>query len=216
MRFRSHGSCTSASHSPLTTGDMAFRLGGQWRVWLFGPHALCLVVPGRRLPQAHCAPLPLPLGSPSVIVTHSKRSMGRVTLKCSAFNVNRWGATLTWLCDGDPMHQGIFGPGTILPSGDGTYQTWVTTHVLPGEEHRFICHLRQQGKNTTDPVTSGEKPGKSSSLGSWRQGEGGPVGCTHHAFLVASRIPTQEEFWSCCQGFFSGCCHAVRFDGFGH
>ncbi|XP_013002369.1 MHC class I-like protein MILL2 isoform X2 [Cavia porcellus] len=101
-------------------------------------------------------------GSPSVIVTHSKRSMGRVTLKCSAFNVNRWGATLTWLCDGDPMHQGIFGPGTILPSGDGTYQTWVTTHVLPGEEHRFICHLRQQGKNTTDPVTSGYLPRRNS------------------------------------------------------
>ncbi|KAM6154391.1 LOW QUALITY PROTEIN: MHC class I-like protein MILL2 [Erethizon dorsatum] len=90
-----------------------------------------------------------------VTVTHSKITVGRVTLKCSAFNVNPWGTTLTWLRGGDPVHQGIFGPGIILPNGNGTYQTWVATRVLPGEEQRFTCHLGHQGKNTMLPVVFG-------------------------------------------------------------
>ncbi|KAF5911651.1 hypothetical protein HPG69_010972 [Diceros bicornis minor] len=64
---------------------------------------------------------------PSVTVTRSKNLLGKVILRCWAFSFYPGGATLTWLWDGEPMHQGTFGPGVSLPSGDGTYQTWVDT-----------------------------------------------------------------------------------------
>ncbi|XP_058386696.1 MHC class I-like protein MILL1 [Diceros bicornis minor] len=79
--------------------------------------------------------------APSVTVTRSKNLLGKVILRCWAFSFYPQGATLTWLRDGEPMHQGTFGPGTNLPSGDGTYQTWVDTRILPGEEQRFTCHV---------------------------------------------------------------------------
>ncbi|XP_014650552.1 PREDICTED: MHC class I polypeptide-related sequence B-like [Ceratotherium simum simum] len=78
---------------------------------------------------------------PSVTVIRSKDLVGKVLLRCWAFSFYPRGATLTWLRDGEPTHHGTFGPGVSLPSGDGTYQTWVATQVLPGEEQRFACHV---------------------------------------------------------------------------
>lgn len=63
--------------------------------------------------------------------------MGTVTLKSWAFSFYPQGATLTCLWHGELVHQGTFGPGPILPSGDGTYEIWVATQILPGEEQRF-------------------------------------------------------------------------------
>ncbi|XP_058386692.1 MHC class I-like protein MILL2 [Diceros bicornis minor] len=97
---------------------------------------------------------------PSVTVTRSKNLLGKVILKCWAFSFYPRDATLTWLRDGDPMHHGTFGPGTNLPSGDGTYQTWVDTRILPGEEQRFTCHVGHCGLNTTVPAVSGEELGE--------------------------------------------------------
>ncbi|XP_014650556.1 PREDICTED: hereditary hemochromatosis protein-like [Ceratotherium simum simum] len=99
---------------------------------------------------------------PSVTVTHSKNLLGKVILRCWAFSFYPRGATLTWLQDGEPMHQGTFGPGAILPSGDGTYQTWVDIRILPGEEQRFACHVGHCGLNTTVPAVSGEELGEPS------------------------------------------------------
>ncbi|XP_014650558.1 PREDICTED: MHC class I polypeptide-related sequence B-like [Ceratotherium simum simum] len=93
---------------------------------------------------------------PSVTVTCSKNLVGQVILRCWAFSFYPRGATLTWLRDGEPMHHGTFGPGTNLPSGDGTYQTWVDTQILPGEEQRFACHVGHCGLNTTVPAVSEE------------------------------------------------------------
>ncbi|XP_058385643.1 MHC class I-like protein MILL2 [Diceros bicornis minor] len=94
---------------------------------------------------------------PSVTVTRSKNLLGKVILRCWAFSFYPRGATLTWLRDGEPMHQGTFGPGVSLPSGDGTYQTWVDTRVLRGEEQMFACHVGHCGLNTTVPAVSGEE-----------------------------------------------------------
>ncbi|XP_058385619.1 MHC class I-like protein MILL1 isoform X2 [Diceros bicornis minor] len=99
---------------------------------------------------------------PSVTVTRSKNLLGKVILRCWAFSFYPQGATLTWLRDGEPMNHGTFGPGATLPSGDGTYQTWVDTRSLPGEEQRFTCHVAHCGLNTTVPAVSGPQ-GQSAS-----------------------------------------------------
>uniref|UniRef100_F6SJC9 Ig-like domain-containing protein n=1 Tax=Equus caballus TaxID=9796 RepID=F6SJC9_HORSE len=91
----------------------------------------------------------------SVTVTHSKNLVGRIILRCRAFGFYPQDATLTWLLDGEPMHQGTFGPRAILPSGDGTYQTWVATRISPREEQNFACHVGHHKLNITVPVVIG-------------------------------------------------------------
>ncbi|XP_033616514.1 hereditary hemochromatosis protein homolog [Fukomys damarensis] len=147
---RSLRSCAPAQHRPLTFGDVRPGWGGRQQ--------MCT---GRFQ------------GSPMVTVTHRKNPRGSVTLKFWTFKLYSRGATLTWLRDGDPVYLGTFGPGVTLPSGDGTYQTWMATRVLPGEEQSFTCLLRQQGENTTTPVF-GEERGEPSASGSGSQGEEGP------------------------------------------
>ncbi|XP_027623008.1 zinc-alpha-2-glycoprotein [Tupaia chinensis] len=93
--------------------------------------------------------------SPLVNVIRRQNPLGRVTLTCQAFNSYPRGATLTWLRDGEPVPQGTVGLEAILPSGDGTYQTWLTTQTQPGEEERFTCHVGHGGLNTTVPVVLG-------------------------------------------------------------
>ncbi|XP_070354489.1 MHC class I-like protein MILL2 isoform X7 [Equus asinus] len=92
---------------------------------------------------------------PSVTVAHSKNLVGRIILRCRAFGFYPRDATLTWLLDGEPMHQGTFGPRAILPSGDGTYQTWVATRISPREEQNFACHVGHHKLNITVPVVIG-------------------------------------------------------------
>ncbi|XP_058385646.1 MHC class I-like protein MILL2 [Diceros bicornis minor] len=129
-----------------------------------------LVSPGDPRPLSHLLLLLLLLEEPqgsctdplSVTVTRSKNLLGKVILRCWAFSFYPRGTTLTWLRDGDPMHQGTFGPGVSLPSGDGTYQTWVDTQILPGEEQRFACHVGHCGLNITVPAVSGTQ-GQSAS-----------------------------------------------------
>ncbi|XP_035294315.1 H-2 class I histocompatibility antigen, alpha chain-like isoform X1, partial [Cricetulus griseus] len=97
----------------------------------------------------------LDTGAPKVKVTSRRYPVGRITLTCWAFNLYPPVATLVWLQGGKPVQQQTFGPGTILPSGDGTYQTWVSIWVLPGQEPEFTCCLRNCSKNIVDPVFLG-------------------------------------------------------------
>ncbi|XP_052619155.1 MHC class I-like protein MILL2 [Peromyscus californicus insignis] len=85
-------------------------------------------------------------------VTSKVHKLGRITLTCWAFNLNPAVAILAWLQHGKPAQQHTFGPGTILPSGDGTYQTWVSVWVLPGQEPHFTCRLRHRSKNIEVPT----------------------------------------------------------------
>lgn len=98
--------------------------------------------------------------------------MGRITLTCWAFNLYPPVATLTWLRDGKPVQQHTFGPRTILPSGDGTYQTRTSIWVLPGQEAHFTCHLKHCRSNIEAPPVLSEKIGQSSTLGRGMQGRG--------------------------------------------
>ncbi|XP_049983123.1 MHC class I-like protein MILL2 [Alexandromys fortis] len=90
-------------------------------------------------------------GPPKLKVTSRRYPVGRITLKCRAFNLYPPVATLTWLQDGKPTQQQTFGPGTVLPSGDGTYQTWLSIWVLPSQESEFTCSLRNHSKNIEVP-----------------------------------------------------------------
>ncbi|XP_031239976.1 hereditary hemochromatosis protein-like [Mastomys coucha] len=94
-------------------------------------------------------------GSPMVKVTCRNYPVGRITLTCRAFNLYSRVATLVWLQDGKPVQQDLFGPGTVLPSGDGTYQTWVSIRVLPGQEPQFTCNLRHGDHSIMQTVVSG-------------------------------------------------------------
>lgn len=88
--------------------------------------------------------------------------MNRTTLTRKVFNLYPSVATLTWLQDGKPVQQQTSGPGTILPSGDGTYQTWLSIWVLPGQEPHFTCYLEYNSKNIEVPAFCGEKMGQPS------------------------------------------------------
>ncbi|XP_028711990.2 zinc-alpha-2-glycoprotein-like [Peromyscus leucopus] len=94
-------------------------------------------------------------GSPNMTVTSKVHELGRITLTCWVFNLYTPVATLTWLRDGKPAQQHTFGPGTILPSGDGTYQTCVSIWVLPGQEPHFTCRLRHRSQNIEVPTLLG-------------------------------------------------------------
>nr|XP_042130574.1 MHC class I-like protein MILL2 [Peromyscus maniculatus bairdii] len=100
------------------------------------------------------------IGSPNMTVTSKVHELGRITLTCWAFNLYTPVATLTWLRDGKLAQQHTFGPGTILPSGDGTYQTWVSIWVLPGQEPHFTCRLRHCSKNIEVPTLLGPQARK--------------------------------------------------------
>uniref|UniRef100_A0A8C6GYT0 MHC I like leukocyte 1 n=1 Tax=Mus spicilegus TaxID=10103 RepID=A0A8C6GYT0_MUSSI len=96
----------------------------------------------------------LDTGSPKVIVTFRNYPVGRITLTCRAFHLYTRVATLTWLQDGKPVQQKTFGSETILPSGDGTYQAWVSIRVLPGQEPQFSCNLKHGNHNINEPAAT--------------------------------------------------------------
>ncbi|XP_052619149.1 MHC class I-like protein MILL2 [Peromyscus californicus insignis] len=108
-------------------------------------------------------------GPPKVTVSRRPYPVGRITLTCRAFNLYPREATLAWLQDGKPAQQYSFGPGTILPSGDGTFQTWVSIWVPPGQEPHFTCRLRHRSQNIDVPTLLGpqaRKTGKATSSAS--------------------------------------------------
>ncbi|XP_029411341.1 MHC class I polypeptide-related sequence B-like [Nannospalax galili] len=94
---------------------------------------------------------------PLPIVTRRNYPVGRITLTCQAFNLYPPITTLIWLRDGKPVQQRTFGPGTILPNGDGTYQTWVSMWILPGEEPWFSCHMQHGSHSTTVSAVFGHQ-----------------------------------------------------------
>lgn len=124
-----------------------------------------------------------------VIVTCRNYPVGRITLTCRAFNLSSRVATLLWLRDGKPVQQDVFGPGTILPSGDGTYQTWVSIRVLPGQEPQFACNLRHSNRTIMQTAVSGESMGWPSASWATRQEAEGPHR-THNGHVVDGGLVT--------------------------
>ncbi|XP_072469444.1 zinc-alpha-2-glycoprotein-like [Notamacropus eugenii] len=88
---------------------------------------------------------------PLVKVTPNRNREGEVTLRCWAYNFFPRDIKMTWLRDGYALNQKKQEGGLIQPSGDGTYQTWMSIDVHV-EEANYICHVEHQGRNQTISV----------------------------------------------------------------
>ncbi|XP_038195151.1 MHC class I-like protein MILL2 [Arvicola amphibius] len=115
-------------------------------------------------------------GLPKVKVTNRTYPVGRITLTCRAFNLCPPVTSLTWLQNEKPVQQRIFEPRAILPSGDGTYQTWASIWIFPGQESEFTCYLRHYDMKV--PATPSENMGHQSISEGRRQGQEGSIGHT--------------------------------------
>ncbi|XP_051017965.1 MHC class I-like protein MILL2 [Acomys russatus] len=162
-RIRSHWSSVPASHSSLTTGRCVTyregRLGGKQEQG--GPLGDPPCNDRRVLTLINS--LYLLSGPPRMSVTLKKSSHGKNKLTCWAFNLYPRVANLAWLQNGKPTQEHTWGPGTTLPSGDGTYQTRVSVWVLPGQEAQFTCNLRHHSHDREIPAVSEENQARTSS-----------------------------------------------------
>ncbi|XP_077657896.1 MHC class I polypeptide-related sequence B-like isoform X4 [Urocitellus parryii] len=93
--------------------------------------------------------------SPVVTVTCGEALEDTINATCWAFGFYPWIISLTWLQDGEPLSQDTQQSGSLLPYGNGTYQTCVSTRIPQGQEQRFTCHVRHSGKESTGTVPCG-------------------------------------------------------------
>ncbi|XP_051854792.1 major histocompatibility complex class I-related gene protein [Antechinus flavipes] len=69
-----------------------------------------------------------------------KSSIGITTLICRAYGFYPPEITMTWIKNGELIIQEIE-YGDILPSGDGTYQTWISIEVDPQSKDHYSCQV---------------------------------------------------------------------------
>uniref|UniRef100_A0A5F8GZT8 Major histocompatibility complex, class I-related n=1 Tax=Monodelphis domestica TaxID=13616 RepID=A0A5F8GZT8_MONDO len=69
-----------------------------------------------------------------------KSSTGITTLICKAYGFYPPEITMTWIKNGELITQEIE-HGDILPSGDGTYQTWVSIDIDPQSKDHYSCQV---------------------------------------------------------------------------
>ncbi|XP_074081734.1 hereditary hemochromatosis protein isoform X2 [Macrotis lagotis] len=81
---------------------------------------------------------------PLVRVTRHVTQEGVITLRCQAHNFSPGQITLSWLWDGKQLNQGTE-LRDIHPSGDGTFQIWISVDVISGEEQRYACQVEHPG-----------------------------------------------------------------------
>ncbi|XP_044522571.1 hereditary hemochromatosis protein homolog [Gracilinanus agilis] len=95
--------------------------------------------------------------SPSLHVRKKQNQEGKNTLTCCAYNFFPGEIKMTWLKDGQALSQKDQEEGILRPSGDGTYQTWISIDTNP-EELNYTCHVEHQGMNQTQAAPSGPVP----------------------------------------------------------
>ncbi|XP_027724346.1 major histocompatibility complex class I-related gene protein isoform X3 [Vombatus ursinus] len=78
--------------------------------------------------------------TPLLSGSHKKSSTGITTLICRAYSFYPPEITMTWIKNGEPITQEIE-YGDILPSGDGTYQTWVSIDIDPQSKDHYSCQV---------------------------------------------------------------------------
>uniref|UniRef100_A0A8C4YLP1 Ig-like domain-containing protein n=1 Tax=Gopherus evgoodei TaxID=1825980 RepID=A0A8C4YLP1_9SAUR len=68
---------------------------------------------------------------------------GLTTLSCKVSGFYPQDITVTWLRNGENRQQETYSEG-ILPSGDGTYQTWVTMEIDPTIRAHYSCWVEHE------------------------------------------------------------------------
>ncbi|KAH1174575.1 hypothetical protein KIL84_008566 [Mauremys mutica] len=80
---------------------------------------------------------------PTARVSDRSSHDGLTTLSCKVSGFYPRDITVTWLRDGESRQQVTYSEG-ILPSGDGTYQTWVAMEIDPTIKARYSCHVEHE------------------------------------------------------------------------
>lgn len=71
---------------------------------------------------------------------------------------------MTWMKNGEEIAQEV-DHGGVLPSGDGTYQTWVSVDLNPQSKDIYSCHVEHCGLQMVFEASQG-KCGGDDCLGS--------------------------------------------------
>nr|XP_048690943.1 class I histocompatibility antigen, F10 alpha chain-like isoform X7 [Caretta caretta] len=80
---------------------------------------------------------------PTARVSDRSSHDGLTTLSCKVSGFYPRDITVTWLRNGESRQQETYSEG-ILPSGDGTYQTWVTMEIDPKIKGHYSCHVEHE------------------------------------------------------------------------
>lgn len=99
--------------------------------------------------------------SPSVKVTRHM-TPSTITLWCHTWNFYPPNITIEWLKNKQLLAAQESGPGDVLPSGDGTYQVWMSLAVPLGEEQSYTCQVEHPSLD--QPLATSWGPSPSSAL----------------------------------------------------
>uniref|UniRef100_A0A8C3HKR9 Ig-like domain-containing protein n=1 Tax=Chrysemys picta bellii TaxID=8478 RepID=A0A8C3HKR9_CHRPI len=80
---------------------------------------------------------------PTARVSYRSSHDGLSTLSCKVSGFYPRDITVTWLKNGESRQQETYSEG-ILPSGDGTYQTWLTMEIDPKIKAHYSCHVEHE------------------------------------------------------------------------
>ncbi|CAM4681751.1 unnamed protein product [Lepidochelys kempii] len=92
---------------------------------------------------------------PTARVSDRSSHDGLTTLSCKVSGFYPWDITVTWLKNGESRQQETYSEG-ILPSGDGTYQTWVTMEIDPKIKAHYSCHVEHE--SLVEPLSVSWEP----------------------------------------------------------
>ncbi|XP_029394684.1 major histocompatibility complex class I-related gene protein isoform X3 [Mus pahari] len=82
---------------------------------------------------------------PVVRTTQKETFPGITTLFCRAHGFYPPEISMTWMKNGEEIAQEV-DYGGVLPSGDGTYQTWVSVDLDPQSNDIYSCHVEHCGR----------------------------------------------------------------------
>ncbi|XP_059571282.1 RT1 class I histocompatibility antigen, AA alpha chain isoform X3 [Alligator mississippiensis] len=88
---------------------------------------------------------------------------GLATLSCRVHGFYPKDVAVVWLKNGEPQTQETSRSG-VVPSGDGTYQTWATIEIDPSSNHDYTCHVEHVSLGADLRVAWEKKPESSLML----------------------------------------------------
>ncbi|XP_043402972.1 class I histocompatibility antigen, F10 alpha chain-like isoform X2 [Chelonia mydas] len=92
---------------------------------------------------------------PTARVSDRSSHDGLTTLSCKVSGFYPRDITVTWLKNGESRQQETYSEG-ILPSGDGTYQTWVKMEIDPKIKAHYSCHVEHE--SLVEPLSVSWEP----------------------------------------------------------